>query len=79
MNYSFIYTGKRYNEQENIRFNYEPPWYTHDMSLSKSFTVGACNLKITGELNNIFNQAYEVIHNYPMPGRNFRIAVKLKI
>ena len=79
LNYSFIYTGKRYNEQENIRFNYEPPWYTHDMSLSKSFTVGACNLKITGELNNIFNQAYEVIHNYPMPGRNFRIAVKLKI
>ena len=64
---------------ENIRYNYEQPWYTHDMSLSKEFRVKACGFKITGELNNIFNQAYEVIHNYPMPGRNFKVSLKVML
>lgn len=78
-NYSFIYTGKRYNEQENNLYNFEPPWYTHDLSLSKELNVGQVRLRIVGELNNVFNQDYEVIHNYPMPGRNFRITAKLTI
>lgn len=79
LGYCFIYTGERYNEQENIRYNYEQPWYTNDMSLSKEFRVKACGFKITGELNNIFNQAYEVIHNYPMPGRNFKVSLKVML
>lgn len=78
-NYSFIYTGKRYNEQENNLYNFEPPWYTHDLSLSKELNVGQVRLRIVGELNNVFDQDYEVIHNYPMPGRNFRITAKLTI
>ena len=78
-NYCFIYTGKRYNAREHLRENFEPPWYTHDMSLSKNFMLRKLAFKVTGELNNIFNQAYEVIHNYPMPGRNFRIALKMEI
>lgn len=79
LGYCFIYTGERYNEQENIRYNYEQPWYTHDMSLSKELHINKILLKVTGELNNIFGQAYEVIHNYPMPGRNFRISLKMSI
>lgn len=79
LNYSFIYTGERYNEQENTRYNYEQPWYTHDMSLAKEFSVGKTRIKFTGELNNIFNQAYEVIHNYPMPGRNFKLSVRFSM
>ena len=33
LNYSFIYVGERYNQQENIIYNYTQPWYTHDLSL----------------------------------------------
>ena len=29
--------------------------------------------------NNVLNQAYEVVHNYPMPGRNFRLSAKFEI
>ena len=36
LNYSFIYTGERYNQQENIRYNHTQPWYTSDISLMKS-------------------------------------------
>lgn len=31
LDYSFIYVGKRYNQQENIRYNYMQPWYTNDV------------------------------------------------
>lgn len=39
-NYSFIYTGERYEAVANIPENYAQPWYTHDFSLSKTFQWG---------------------------------------
>ncbi len=33
LNYSFIYVGERYCQQENTVYNYVQPWYTHDMSI----------------------------------------------
>ena len=33
LNYSFIYTGERYSQQENTIYNYVQPWYTHDLSI----------------------------------------------
>ena len=78
-NYSCIYVGERYHNSANILANHEEPWYTHDLSASYSFAMGAVKAKVTGELNNIFNQQYDVIQNYPMPGRNFRIILKLDL
>lgn len=79
INYSFIYTGERYNAQENIPANYEQPWYTHDASLFKNFTLYKANCRAGIEINNIFDQDYEVILNYPMPGRNFKFSLKINI
>lgn len=78
-NYSFIYTGERYNAQENIPINYEQPWYTHDASLTKDFLIKKVNCRVGVEVNNIFDQDYEVIVNYPMPGRNFKLTLKVNI
>lgn len=71
-NYSFIYTGERYSSQANIAVNYQQPWYTSDLSIAKEQKLGPGNLKITLEVNNIFNQQYEVVSCYPMPGINFK-------
>jgi len=73
LNYSFIYTGERYESRANILENYAQPWYTHDMSLSKIIAIGKSQTRITAEVNNIFNQQYEVVQCYPMPGTNFKI------
>ena len=78
LNYSFIYTGERYNQQENIRYNYTQPWYTSDVSLMKSFTVRGVGLKLSAEVNNLFSQDYDVILNYPMPKRNYRFGVAVE-
>jgi outer membrane cobalamin receptor len=77
--YSFIYTGKRYNQQENIERNYMEPWYTSDCSLSYSMPVKKTLLKATLEVNNIFSQDYDVILNYPMPKRNYAISLSLQL
>ena len=60
-NYSFIYTGERYEAVANIPENYAQPWYTHDFSLSKTFQWGKTGIRVTAEINNIFNQQYEVV------------------
>lgn len=74
-NYSFIYTGERYEAVANIAENYAQPWYTHDLSLSKDFTFKSFELRATVEVNNLFNQQYEVVQCYPMPGTNFKIKI----
>ncbi|MEG2492639.1 MAG: TonB-dependent receptor, partial [Rikenellaceae bacterium] len=79
LNYSFIYSGERYESVANIPENYAQPWYTHDVSLSKSFTWNKTALRATAEVNNIFNQQYEVVKCYPMPGTNFKIKVNITL
>ena len=79
LNYSWIYVGERYNQQENIRYNYTQPWYTSDLSLSKDFRLGKVNLRGLIEVNNLLSQDYDVILNYPMPKRNYRFTITVEI
>lgn len=79
LNYSFIYAGERYNQQENIKYNYMQPWYTSDLSLSRQFKVKSLKFKVMVEVNNVFSQDYDVILNYPMPKRNYGITIDVKI
>lgn len=79
LNYSFIYVGERYNQQENIRYNYTQPWYTSDVSLTRDFTIGKVGLRATVEVNNLLSQDYDVIINYPMPKRNYRFTLTVTI
>lgn len=71
VNYSFIYVGERYHTSANIRENYEQPWYTHDLSATYRLSLGRYAFSLAVECNNVFDQQYEVVSNYPMPGRNW--------
>lgn len=75
LNYSFIYVGERFNQQENIIYNYTQPWYTHDLSLAWDGRIRSAGLRVTLEVCNLLGQDYDVILNYPMPKTNFRISV----
>ena len=71
--------GERYNQQENIRYNYTQPWYTSDLSVSKDLRLGRVGLRALLEVNNLLSQDYDVILNYPMPKRNYRITLSVEI
>ncbi len=73
--YNFVYTGERYCQQENIEYNHLQPWYTSDVHLSWRHAWGAYRCKATMEVNNLLDQQYDVIINYPMPGRNINVTL----
>ncbi|MDR1340276.1 MAG: TonB-dependent receptor [Prevotellaceae bacterium] len=75
LNYSFIYTGERYHRVANIPENYIKAWYTNDLSLSRELVLKKIKIRLSAEVNNIFNQQYEVVLRYPMPGTNFRFVI----
>lgn len=87
LNYSFIYVGERYNQQENIIYNYTQPWYTHDLSLfgeweilplaSSPHRLSPITLRLALDINNLLSQDYDVILNYPMPKRNYKCTVSI--
>lgn len=79
LNYSFIYVGERYNQQENIKYNYTQPWYTSDISVSKDLQFKFGMVKAAFEVNNLFSQDYDVILNYPMPKRNYKFSLTVEL
>lgn len=80
LNYSFIYVGKRYNGAfNNVKKNEVQPWYTHDISFQKELKFKYFKATGTVEVNNLFDQHYEVIYNYPMPGRTFRFIISITL
>lgn len=71
LTYSFIYTGERYEQRANTRENFTPAWYTSDAAL----TYAIPHWQFTFQVSNLFNQRYEVVKGYPMPGTNCRLTV----
>lgn len=84
LNYSFIYVGERYCQQENTVYNYVQPWYTHDLTIYGEWQLRAEQdkqpvwLKANMEINNLLGQDYEVIKNYPMPKQNVRCTIAVR-
>lgn len=75
LNYNFIYAGERYSQLENFLENHLQPWYTNDLSLAYERTIRGYTMRLQLECNNLLSQAYDVIANYPMPLRNYRLTL----
>lgn len=79
LNYSFIYVGERYQSSANIQDNYEQPWYTSDIALIKNMEYKNMKFRVSAEVNNLLGQDFEVVHNYPMPQRNYKLSLTFEI
>lgn len=75
LNYSFIYTGAHYSQSANIPVNYLEPWYVHDLAVHYSHAIRKQKYKLSVEVNNLFDQYYDVVANFPMPGRSYRFTL----
>lgn len=76
--YTYNYTGARYGMPENTLPNRMAPWQTSDIAISTRLASSAVEYNINAEINNIFDADYDIIQNYPMPKRNFRIGLSIK-
>ncbi len=55
------------------------PWYTSDLSLRRALKISKAEVTLTLQVNNLFNQYYDVVLNYPMPGRNYKAVLSVQL
>jgi outer membrane cobalamin receptor len=79
--YSYNFSDFRFVLGENIAANVLDAFHIHDFRLNyecfrekRPQQVWRIHLKC----NNLFNQSYQVIRSFPLPGRNFEIGISLK-
>lgn len=74
--YNLFFTGKRYRAGGELGGDRLPPFSTHDVNISCAFNRNRpFAFDLRAEANNIFNQQYEIIRYFPMPGFNFRFTL----
>ncbi len=69
----YSYTGYRYLSSDN--YNYLSPYSLFDLRISHTFYFKNNLLNIFAEGNNLLNENYFSVAQYPMPLRNFKIGI----
>lgn len=78
VSYTLIVSGKRYGLQQNIAESELEKYFDHAIVLSKEFAVWkSLGVGVKLELLNLSDKNYEIVKNYPMPGRSVRISGQL--
>jgi len=77
--YYMTFMGERYSSlMHDIRYQLEA-YAEHSLTLSRLFKLKKITIDSAISCKNIFDQQYEIIQFYPMPGRQFEINIKLLI
>ena len=76
---NLIYSGEYYCNGYNGPQYLMPSYYELGCSLWKSFRLDTSELSLKAECINLTDSRYELVRNYPMPGRQFRITVSIDL
>ena len=76
--YSLIWSGHRYIPFLNYSENRLQGFSDQSVSVNRSFKTKTGLIIANFELLNIFNQNYEIVRYFPMPGRSFRASLAYK-
>ncbi len=72
LSYNVLMCGQRYALNHNTRANLLEGYTEHSLLASRCFKIKSNKLKVNFEIINLLNTQYEVVRNFPMPGRSFR-------
>lgn len=78
LSYSFLFSGKRYMLGQNIRENRLDGYSDHSLSASRELQLCHVNTSLSVEVLNLLNKNYEIVKNFPMPGRSVRATIKVR-
>ncbi|MCX6153331.1 MAG: TonB-dependent receptor [Candidatus Kapabacteria bacterium] len=65
----------RYSYPDNDYSSMLPAYFQTNLSLKKNFNFYYQNIGIVLQCNNLSNENYDIVRNYPMPGRSFRFII----
>ena len=75
--YTVLWSGTRYTSAQNMPENRLSGYADHGVSLSKSVGVKHNKVDLSVEALNLSNKNYEIVRNFPMPGRSFRGTISI--
>lgn len=79
LGYDMQCVGRRYRLGQNTPNNLVDGYIDQSISLSHTFQSPHCQWQLTLRVLNLFDVQYEVVKNYPMMGRNYRLSLNVKI
>ena len=75
LGWTMVVSGERFCNQYNSPEYRLDGYCEHNITAWREFTVRAVRLKVQAEVLNVGGGNYEVVKNYPMPGRQLRAGV----
>lgn len=72
------WVSERFSTEQNDLRDPEPAYFLVDASLGYSTSINKTEVAINLQINNIFDEEYEVVRLYPQPLRNFLITLTIK-
>ncbi|MFB6341437.1 TonB-dependent receptor plug domain-containing protein [Saccharicrinis sp. FJH62] len=73
LNFSYL-SRRRYDESSFTL----PEFYTSNIAIQYDIQLNAFILCISGKVNNVLNQTEPYVKDFPVPGRNYLLGLKLK-
>ncbi len=74
-----IYVGERYCLPDNSPSSLLKDYFTLDIIISKQIKIKNITGNISFQILNLLDKSYQVILNYPMPGRQFYVKFETKL
>ena len=75
--YSMLWSGERYYNAYNSDRYLLKGYTDHTLSINKTWSTPIGSLTANAEALNLLNKNYQIVRNYPMPGRSYRTTVTL--
>ncbi|MDR0505515.1 MAG: TonB-dependent receptor [Dysgonamonadaceae bacterium] len=76
LNYTNLYSGKRYDRNYNAPQYCLNPYSDQSISISRTFVFNKIKLFVSAACLNMFNEQYQIVKTYPLPGRSYQATVK---
>ena len=74
---SWNYTGTRYTTRDHSGFELNP-YSIYNLFLSRKLSFNQFSANVQLKIKNVFDEQYQVVRGYPMPGRAFYIKLNVK-
>jgi len=78
VSYTLNAVGERYFLAQNLPANRMEPYFDHGLSFNRNWTLRGMKIRVAAEALNLGDVNYEVVRFYPMPGRNYRLTIKIQ-
>jgi len=78
LGYSLLYSGHRYVTGQNIVENDLNGYMDQSVTVEYSIPRAFGKVVLRGEIQNMANVNYEIVRNFPMPGRTVRVSVRFE-